>query len=92
MTTQLCLATACGTVRLVSEVGSRIRQVRQLQGLTQYELSLAIHQHPNSVSRWERGTVRPSVDVIATIARSTGISADFLLGLIPVPRPLDRSS
>ncbi len=76
----------------MSEVGSRIRQVRQLQGLTQYELALAIHQHPNSVSRWERGAVRPSVDVVATIARVTGISADFQLGLVPVPHLIDRPS
>ena len=66
---------------VATQVGSCIRQARQLRGWTQHELALAIGQHPNSISRWERGPVRPSVDVVAEISRATGVSADFLLGL-----------
>jgi transcriptional regulator with XRE-family HTH domain len=77
---------------MTTDVGSRIRQARQLSDWTQHELSLAIGQHPNSVSRWERGTVRPSVDAVAEISRATGVSADFLLGLISVPKPVQSDS
>jgi len=66
---------------VTTDVGSGIRQARQLRGWTQHELALAIGQHPNSISRWERGPVRPSVDVVAKISKATGVSADFLLGL-----------
>lgn len=73
-------------------VGPRIREARQRKGWTQHELAAAIHQHPNSVSRWERGGVRPSIDVLALIAEATDTSADFLLGLIPEPRSIQGGS
>jgi transcriptional regulator with XRE-family HTH domain len=75
---------------MATHVGSGIRQARQLRGWTQHELALAIGQHPNSISRWERGPVRPSVDVVAKISRATGVSADFLLGLTSEPGPIYR--
>ena len=74
---------------MTGTVGPRIREARQRSGWTQHELAAAIHQHPNSLSRWERDGVRPSIDVLAAIAGATNVSADFLLGLIPEPRSID---
>jgi transcriptional regulator with XRE-family HTH domain len=77
---------------VTTDVGSGIRQARHLRGWTQHELALAIGQHPNSISRWERGPVRPSVDVVAKISRATGVSADFLLGLTSDPEPAHKAT
>jgi transcriptional regulator with XRE-family HTH domain len=82
----------CYVDQVKTDVGSRIRHARQLRDWTQHELAVAIGQHPNSLSRWERGAVRPSVDVVAKISRVTGVSGDFLLGLSSDPGPIHHES
>src|ERR1700754_2659564 len=73
-------------MELIEYVAARIRDLRRAygagEGLSQEALAKAVGVAPNTVSRWETGTYRPSVEDLDKLARFFGVS-----GLEFFPRP-----
>ncbi|EGR0723401.1 helix-turn-helix transcriptional regulator [Vibrio fluvialis] len=65
-----------------STFGERLRSVRSRLNLNQSEMALQIGVSKDTLSRYERGELTPSIDVLKRIVESyssEGISADYLL-------------
>ncbi len=60
--------------------GSRIRDLRRKQHLTQAEFAKRIFVVKSNVSRWERGYCMPSLATVKLICNTFDVSADWLLG------------
>lgn len=60
-------------------ISNQIKYFRQQKGLTQKELANHLHVTAQAVSRWELGTVEPSLDTINEMAKFFGISVDELV-------------
>lgn len=59
-------------------IGTRIRDLRERynggQGLSQQKLAEAIEVAPNTISRWETATYRPTVEDLDKMGRFFGVS------------------
>ena len=58
-----------------------LRRFRKAYGLTQKDVSDAIGIQPSAYQAYERGKVKPSIEVLIKIAEAFNVSADYLLGL-----------
>ena len=63
----------------LSAVGTRIKQVRMAQGITQEVLAEMAEISATHMSVIERGLKAPRLDTFVAIANSLDVSADFLL-------------
>ena len=61
-------------------LGSRIKEVRLLRGLTQSELGEKVGCGNKNISRYEKGVRLPPSDVLYAIAKALSCSTDYLLG------------
>ena len=64
-----------------SDIGKRIRAIRQRRGLNQPQLAAQIGVTKNAVTNWETGLSRPDLATIPKICAALHVSADLLLGL-----------
>ncbi len=55
-------------------LGQALKQLRKKQGLTLAELAEQTHSHVGNLSRIERGTARPSLDLLYRLAEALGFS------------------
>ena len=62
-------------------LGERLQDIRKDHGDTQQALADKLHVSLHSIRCWEQGKSDPSHDLLVTICRLYGISADYLLGL-----------
>lgn len=72
-----------GTVRnryRARSFGARVRQAREMAGLTQAAVAEAIGIDHVAVSRYERGAVVPRADRVVALARTLSVSCSWLLG------------
>lgn len=61
--------------KIYKSIGDKIRELRQSQpGLSQEKLAEAIGTTPNTVSRWETATYKPSVADLENLSRYFGVS------------------
>lgn len=60
-------------------IGKRIKQQRELAGLTQMQLAEALDISPNHLSAIERGIKVPRLETFVKIANRLDVSADTLL-------------
>ncbi len=58
---------------------NRIKEARERQKMTQKMLALRLGIAQTTVSGWENGSKRPSVDTIVRISDILGVSTDYLL-------------
>ncbi len=65
--------------------GERIKERRSAKGMTQKAVAEAIGVAPNTVQRFEYGTVSPSVDTYIALATCLDCSLDYLVGLSEDP-------
>lgn len=65
------------------EMGKEIRRLRESCGLTQEALAQALNVTAQSVSKWERGTSMPDVQMLPQIAVYFGITIDQLFAMAP---------
>lgn len=77
------------------ELGKRIQLARTNADLTQADLARLLETHQESVSRWERGTVTPSVAQVHRIAAAIRIEPGWLftrsnLADLPERKPENR--
>lgn len=61
------------------ELGKRIRELREKQGLTQDVLAEILSVGPNVIGCYERGEYGPSKQVVLRLSRYFGVSVDYLL-------------
>lgn len=60
-------------------VGENLTFLRKKAGYTQLELGDKFSYSDKTVSKWEQGSVLPSVDVLKDIADFYGVSVDYIL-------------
>ena len=60
-------------------IGENLIYLRKSAGLTQLELGEKFNYSDKTVSKWEQGSVVPSVEVLKQIADFYGVSVDFIL-------------
>ena len=65
------------------EMGKEIRRLREDRGITQEALAEALNVTGQSVSKWERGTIMPDVQMLPQIAVFFGITIDQLFAMAP---------
>lgn len=53
-----------------------IRELRQKQGWTQYELAIKVGVHPQAVYLWESGRRTPQVSQLRKLGRLFGMCSD----------------
>lgn len=62
------------------ELGENMMLVRKKKGLSQAELGKLIGTSGDVVGRYERGDIKPSIDVVGKIADALEVSLDYLVG------------
>ena len=65
----------------MNNLGSKIKELRTAENLTQEKLAEELNVSFQSISRWENGISTPDISLIPTIARYFGVSTDYLFGL-----------
>lgn len=61
--------------------GQRIKDERQLKGLTQRQLAEMISTTQSTIGKYEREELQPNVEIITKLCKIFECSADYLLGL-----------
>jgi transcriptional regulator with XRE-family HTH domain len=61
-------------------VGDRLRTLRKLRGVTQYQLAGQTHFSVSMIKKVEQGSVPPSAAFVAVSARALGVSVSYLYG------------
>ena len=64
----------------MNSIGSNIRLLRKAKGVTQEELSAALHISGQAVSKWENEACQPDISLIPSIAGYFGVTIDELFG------------
>lgn len=59
---------------------SRLKDLRNEKGLTQKELAENLNLTHSTISKYERGDLEPSNDVLLSISNFFDVTVDFLLG------------
>src|ERR1039457_4989058 len=62
-------------------IGARIKEKRQQIKLSQKELAEKIEVTPSAINQYEKGDKIPSSEKIISLAKTLGISSDYLLGV-----------
>lgn len=62
-------------------IGTRIRELRKRQGMTQGELAVELGINQSAVSDYEKGVVRIHAAMLAGLCKALKASADQILGL-----------
>ena len=75
----------------LSSVGSEIRQLRRVRGLTIKELSTQTKVSLSHLSAIERGTSNPSMEALQTIAKCLSVSPDWFFARRSGKGPFERA-
>jgi transcriptional regulator with XRE-family HTH domain len=77
---------------IYAAIGSRIRELRASfggKGISQAELARVMETTPNTISRWETGVYRPSVQDLETLSRFFGISIERMFVTAELPSQMN---
>ena len=66
------------------ELGSRIREIREDQGLRQTELAARVRTSQSTISQIEAGDRNPSYRMLVKLAAALGVTVGYVLGEDPV--------
>ena len=58
----------------------RLKEIREVKGITQFELSQMMNVAPSTVGLWEQGRREPSYEKLCRLAEIFNVSTDYLLG------------
>lgn len=64
----------------MSDIGSKIMQLRKKKKLSQTDFAKAIGASRTMVGNYERNVNAPSIEMIAKIAKVLDVSVDYLIG------------
>ena len=73
--------------QVLTEVGPRLRALRQQRGTTLADLSAATGISVSTLSRLESGQRRPNLELLLPLARAHGVALDDLVGAPPTGDP-----
>lgn len=59
----------------------RLKQARDMRGITQLDLSKLAGLAPSAVSHFETGSRRPSLDNLVKISKALNVTTDYLVGI-----------
>ena len=65
----------------MKKLGEKIKELRTERGLSQKQLADKIGVATNTVSQYESGKSKTSIDILANLAVELDTTTDFLLGL-----------
>lgn len=60
--------------------GDRLKELRKSKKLTQVQVSEMIDVQQGTYSRWENGTLEPSLEAVVKLAKLFDTTTDYLLG------------
>lgn len=63
----------------------RFRECREQAQLTQKYVAISLGIKPPSVSDWEKGNTKPTIENLISMAKLYHVSVDYLLGVSEVP-------
>ncbi len=64
-----------------ADFGTKVAQLRKEKDLSRDELGEKVGTSGAIVGRYERGDMKPSIEIAAKIAEALDVSLDFLMGL-----------
>ena len=76
--------------------GDRLKELRKSKKLTQVQVSEMIDVQLGTYSRWENGSLEPSLEAVVKLAKLFDTTTDYLLGktiystLDVIPHPITR--
>jgi transcriptional regulator with XRE-family HTH domain len=59
-------------------IGARLIELRIALGMTQAKMARYCGVSPQSLSQWEKGMWRPSIDMAYRVCRATGCTVDWI--------------
>lgn len=65
---------------IIMILGQRITDIRKQKGLSQAALGKMIGTSGDVIGRYERGDIKPSIEVVVNIAKAFEVSLDYLMG------------
>ena len=68
------------SILFVMDFGDNMMLIRKKKSLSQAALGKLIGTSGDVVGRYERGDIKPSIEVVAKIADSLEVSVDYLIG------------
>ena len=60
---------------------TRVKELRELKGISQLSLGLRVGCSQNTISKIEKGEVDPRAGILLEMAKYFGVSVDYLLGV-----------
>ena len=66
------------------ELGSRLQEIREDQGVTQTELAARVRTSQSTISQIEAGDRNPSYRMLVKLAAALGVTVGYVLGEDPV--------
>lgn len=70
----------------------RLKNIREDKDKTQAAIAVVLGISTQQYQLYESGKREIPVHHLITLAKHYNLSIDYLLGLIPIPEPLDRTS
>ena len=62
-------------------LNQRIRELRLAFGWSQVELAGRLGVSKQTVSNWENDNIQPSIEMLIRIAKTFGVTTDYLVGM-----------
>lgn len=59
----------------------KIKELREENNLTQAKMAKLLGYTQAAIGKWEKGTRSPDLDDLVKIAKTFGVTTDYLLGL-----------
>jgi transcriptional regulator with XRE-family HTH domain len=67
---------------------ARLRQAREIRGVSQQQLAEAAKLPPSSISHFESGSRKPSFDNLRRLANALDVTTDYLIGRVDQPNAI----
>ena len=68
------------SIPIIMEFGDNMMLIRKKKGFSQAALGKLIGTSGDVIGRYERGDIKPSIEVVSKIADALEISVDYLMG------------
>jgi transcriptional regulator with XRE-family HTH domain len=65
----------------MKDIKDRIRELREVNGLTRVEMAQKLSVNKSSITRYETGEMKPTLDIMILMHNIFGVSLDWLAGL-----------
>lgn len=59
----------------------RLKELRETEGISMYQLALALNVSPAAICKWENGNAEPKVSYLISISEFFDCSLDYLIGI-----------